>query len=240
MKVNYIEEKAKFKEYVNSFDMSNEKISNKYFHSLRVMEIANHLALSLNFNEEEIYISNLIGLLHDIGRFEQARDYDTFVDAISIDHGDLGYEILKSGLVNEFTDDERIKKIILISTKNHNKLKIENGLTEEEIKFCKLIRDADKLDILKTQCLVNDEIRPLKKVLLDDLYNDKICKNTDCENQTDKIVKLISWIADFNYPYSYQYLKEHNIMEEKIKLLGNVEGINELRDYVNKKIEERC
>lgn len=232
--------KNEFKKYVEQFAMDNSKIVNKYAHSLRVMEIANRLALSLNFTEEEIHLSNLIGLLHDIGRFEQARDYDTFVDALSIDHGDLGYEILKKGLIEKFTQDEEEKMLILVSVKNHNKLKIEDGLTEEEIKFCKLIRDADKIDILETQGLEIDEVRPLKKILLDDLYSDKICKNEDCVNKTDTIVKMISWLADFNFPYSYQYLKEHNIMEEKIKLLGNVEGINELHDYVNKKIEERC
>ena len=40
--------------------------------------------------------------------------------------------------------DEIIKKAI----HNHNKLLIEEGLTKEEELFCKIIRDADKLDIL--------------------------------------------------------------------------------------------
>ena len=36
----------------------------------------------------------LIGLLHDIGRFEQVKVYDTFSDIDSIDHADYGVEIL--------------------------------------------------------------------------------------------------------------------------------------------------
>ena len=47
--------------------------------------------MDIEIPEESII---LIGLLHDIARFEQYTKYKTFRDSISIDHGDLGVEIL--------------------------------------------------------------------------------------------------------------------------------------------------
>ena len=40
----------------------------------------------------------VIGLLHDIGRFEQEAQYHTFNDFKSMDHGDYGAEYLKNNI----------------------------------------------------------------------------------------------------------------------------------------------
>ena len=40
------------------------------------------------FSAKEIELAGLIGLLHDIARFEQFTKYQTFNDRLSFDHGD--------------------------------------------------------------------------------------------------------------------------------------------------------
>lgn len=85
-----------FNDYVKSFDLSNDMIKNKYDHSFRVMKRAEEIAISLNLNEEDIHIASLAGLLHDIGRFNQVKYYDTFEDKKSFDHGDEGYRVLET------------------------------------------------------------------------------------------------------------------------------------------------
>lgn len=62
------------------------------------MKISKRIAKGMKLTQEEIDIATLIGLLHDIARFEQYTKYHTFKDAESIDHGDLGAEILKKTL----------------------------------------------------------------------------------------------------------------------------------------------
>ena len=62
--------KKEFEIFVKQYDLENKKIKRKYGHSYRVMENAGKIANSLNLSNEEIEISKLIGLLHDIGRFE--------------------------------------------------------------------------------------------------------------------------------------------------------------------------
>ena len=140
--------KKEFETFVKQYDLKNKKIKRKFGHSFRVMENAGQIAKSLNLSGEEIELSKLIGLLHDIGRFEQEKIYKTFKDHESIDHGDLGVDILeKENYIREYIVENKYDNIILKAIKNHNKLYIEDGLTKQELLFSKIVRDADKLDI---------------------------------------------------------------------------------------------
>ena len=75
-----------FKKYVSNYDMEIRGIKLKYEHSFRVMSLSEKYALKLNFSEEDVYLAKLIGLLHDIGRFEQMKVYNTFV-GVRLDKG---------------------------------------------------------------------------------------------------------------------------------------------------------
>lgn len=44
--------------------------------------------------KEDIDLAWLIGILHDIGRFEQLRRYQTFFDYRSMDHAKYGVHVL--------------------------------------------------------------------------------------------------------------------------------------------------
>ena len=87
--------KDEFMKYTNNYDIENENIERKIYHSLRVMEISKKIATNMGLENEKIELATLIGLLHDIGRFEQFKIYQTYSDLESIDHGDLGADILK-------------------------------------------------------------------------------------------------------------------------------------------------
>ena len=76
-----------FLEYVQNYDLNNENIKRKEQHSLRVMAISKKIAEELKLSEKEIKLATLIGLLHDIGRFEQYTKWKTFSDKISTNHG---------------------------------------------------------------------------------------------------------------------------------------------------------
>lgn len=63
--------KEEFIKYTKRFDLDNENIKGKQGHSIRVMRICNQIAKNLGLSNEQIDIATLIGLLHDIARFEQ-------------------------------------------------------------------------------------------------------------------------------------------------------------------------
>ena len=84
-------EKAKkaFIKYTENYDLKVEAIERKQKHSLRVMELSTKIATELKLSQDEINLATLIGLLHDIARFEQYTQYKTYRDVDSFDHGDM-------------------------------------------------------------------------------------------------------------------------------------------------------
>ena len=73
-------------EYVMKYNPDDEKIKLKISHIERVSHIAKEIAMELNLDKEDVELAELIGLLHDIGRFEQIRIYHTFIDNKSVNH----------------------------------------------------------------------------------------------------------------------------------------------------------
>ena len=143
--MNLEKAKEEFLKYTKSYDLNNSNIFRKQTHSLRVMEISKQIAEGLNLTQEEVELATLIGLLHDIARFEQYTRFKTFKDSLSIDHGNLGVEILDKD-IRKYIKTDKYDEIIKIAVKNHNKYAIESGLTKEQELFSKIVRDADKID----------------------------------------------------------------------------------------------
>lgn len=154
-----------FKEYVKPYDINNEKIALKVKHTFRTVDMAKKIAQELKLNEEQVLLAELIGVLHDIGRFEQLRIYDTFRDKDSFDHANFAVKILfEDGLIRNFIQDTKYDDIIYKAIKNHNKFKIEDGLAKEELLQARIIRDADKTDIL---AVFVEDIEENRNVLYD-------------------------------------------------------------------------
>ena len=85
---------AAFNDYASGYELGDVKIRLKYDHMLRVASRCAAIAESERECELPTDLAWLIGLVHDIGRFEQVRRYGTFVDSKSIDHAALSAELL--------------------------------------------------------------------------------------------------------------------------------------------------
>ncbi|MCR4798730.1 MAG: HD domain-containing protein [Lachnospiraceae bacterium] len=142
-----------FKEYTDKYDSTDTKICLKIEHSFKVCEIAEQIARALSVPLEDVELAWLMGLLHDIGRFEQLRQYGTFIDANSIDHAKLSADILfRDGLIEEYRDEslpDGWESICEKAIRLHNKLLLPEDLDERELIFCNILRDADKADIFR-------------------------------------------------------------------------------------------
>ena len=111
-----------FKEYVGGYNLNDGKILLKYNHILRVAEIAKKIATDLKLSEEDILLAELIGIFHDIGRFEQIKRFNTYIDKDSINHGEYGVKVLfEDGLIEKFNIDEKYYKTIKLAVLNHNR-----------------------------------------------------------------------------------------------------------------------
>ena len=227
--------KKEFEKYVKQYDLENAKIKRKYGHSFRVMENAGNIAESLNLSVEEIEIAKLIGLLHDIGRFEQEKIYKTFKDHESIDHGDFGVEILKKdNYIRKYIEEDKYDNIIFKAIKNHNKIEIEEGLFEKELIFSKIIRDADKLDIFyegaEMYWTKKEEVEEVTNSKISDsifnLFNNRcIIDRTKIVTKADGILNFIGFIFDINFKYDFEALKKENYIN---RILDKFEFKNEI------------
>lgn len=90
--------KEAFAEYTDKYNRQDAKVSLKISHTYRVATLCEEIAKSQKRNERETDFAWLSGMLHDVGRFEQLRNYGTFIDAKSVDHI-VGHMALVFGLV---------------------------------------------------------------------------------------------------------------------------------------------
>ena len=154
-----------FSDYTDGYDSSDIKIKLKVDHTYRVAEFSDRIARSLTQEELEIDIAWLLGMFHDIGRFEQIKQYGTFVDRLSVDHAELGADILfREGLIGRFLDDAVYaadRELIETAVRLHNKFRLPDELDDRSRMFCQILRDADKIDILHVQVEIPfEEIHP--------------------------------------------------------------------------------
>ena len=214
-----------FNDYAKEYDLKCKDIMRKFHHSYRVMEFAQNIANSINMTEREVYVVSVAGLFHDIARFEQWTKYETYIDSRSFDHGDMGYSILKEKFIDKLNLNEEEKEIVLKAVNNHNKYKVEEGLTKNELIVANIIRDADKLDIMKEQGFLNKEDEVIDE-LVNTLMEHKMVSNDLVTTEMDSLFRLIAFIFDLNFDYSYKYLLHKQIIENKINIIeiyGNVD-----------------
>jgi HD superfamily phosphodiesterase len=235
--------RKEFINYSKNFNLKDKNIMRKFHHSFRVMEFAHMITKSINLTDSDTEIVLISALLHDIARFEQWTNYKTYNDSDSIDHGDRSYEIIKKLKLLDGLEDYQ-KEIILKSVKNHNKYKIEEGLNEKELLVAKIVRDADKLDIIKEQCnMLCEEIDNINDDIIKCILEEKLVNNNLVNKEHEHLIRMISFIFDLNFDYSFKYLYDNKIIENKINLLkiySKDEKVNyieeKIMDYIKEKI----
>ena len=135
----YIEANKYFNEFINNnFDIDDEKVSHKVKHTYHVVNNAKYICEKLNLDELNTDIAMVIALLHDIGRFTQAKEMKTFrEDITSFDHATLGVKLLfEKGEIRKFINNNEYDEIIKNAIANHSKYILdENGLSDTELKM---------------------------------------------------------------------------------------------------------
>lgn len=243
-----------FDEYVKGYNPNDEQVKLKIEHIKRVAEISKNMAIKLNLSEEDIKLAQLIGLLHDIGRFEQIRIYHTFKDKDSINHGELGVKILfEQGLIRKFIEDDKFDKIIKISILNHNRARIEDGLTTRELLHAKIIRDSDKTDIFNVLIIepvsaCYETLDMTKEVATPEIYKEFIENKTinykNMRTAADSVVAHYAYVFDYNYNFGLEIIKENKYLEKIHNMFSfdNVETqkmINDVYEISRKYIDDR-
>ena len=142
-----------FAAYVSNYDSGNTKVRLKIEHTYRVAGLCQAIGKSIGLTGSDLDIAWLTGMLHDVGRFEQLRRYNTFYDDKSVNHAHLGCEILfDDGRIRDYIDDDFEDELIKRAIYHHSDYRIPQDFDERTTMYCNILRDADKVDILKVNC----------------------------------------------------------------------------------------
>lgn len=235
--------------FLNNDENFNYHIILKRDHCKRVSEEIIQLGKSLGLKKEDLRLAELIGLYHDIGRFEQYSIYKTFSDEKSRDHADLGARVVKNEAV--FNDiDYQEKSIIYSSIRMHNKLTLNGNITGKRFFFISLLRDADKLDIWKVLIAhYKSENKHNNPVLLDlpdipciaekveeAISSKKLVRKEHIKSVNDFIILNMSWIFDLNFPFTFQEVIKRNYISTLSDLLPDTTQTQKITKMVNRYI----
>lgn len=118
----------------------------KLVHTRKVVEAACAIAKGEGFDAPTARACEAAALLHDTGRYEQLRVYNTFRDSDSVDHAVFSHDIVKEkGWLDGWEDKDAILAAVLY----HNRREIPEGLDPLTLACSRTVRDADKLDIFR-------------------------------------------------------------------------------------------
>lgn len=120
----------------------------KIDHTARVVSAAERIMRSENWTAERFAEGTAAAWLHDIGRFEQLRQYGTFQDSKSIDHAELSARVIEAEGILDFMPDSSRARIVS-AVRVHNMKRIPDEIVGEGLELAHLVRDADKLDIFR-------------------------------------------------------------------------------------------
>ena len=258
MNIDIKNARIEFKNYIKNYNPNDPKIALKISHIERVSKKAKSLAESLNLSKEDVDLAELIGLLHDIGRFEQIKIYNTFMDKDSVNHAEYGVKVLfVDGLIRKFIQEDKYDNIIKKAILNHNKgyLNIDKDLKDKELLHTKIIRDADKLDIYYVLNMENMDVlygnniekQNINSEVYREFFEDKYINYKNINSGLDLAIAHFAYIYDLNYKFTLQKIKEDevltklysrfNISDNKTKEnLSNV--YNYAKNYLDKELNK--
>lgn len=231
-----------FDKYVGTFDLNDKNIQLKYNHSYRVANLSKKYAKLLHFSDEEVLLAEAIGLLHDIGRFEQIKKYNSYDDSNNMDHADYGVFLLfEKGLIKDFWKRKEDYELIKFAIKNHNKLTIPIIDDERVMKFAKLIRDVDKLDIIYIYAFLDDvefniSDDCISESVLEDIKSHRVVERINRDNINNEIALSFAYAFDINNNVIIsEFIK--NIEKFYSKLNNNIfsDIFREVDDYLKKR-----
>ena len=204
--MDFTQAKKIFAGYLKQYDTKNEKIRLKIVHTYGVTDAARLISKGLGLSDEDTALALHIALLHDIGRFEQLKKYDSFDDSI-----------------------------IYTAIKNHGLYLMDDSLTGKERLHSMLIRDADKLDNFRVKeqdsihAMLDVEAEELGAEAISDhiltsFLNRCPIKNADRVTHMDMWISSLGYIYDLNFPESRRIVAGRGTID---KLIDRVPYSNE-------------
>ena len=229
-----------------SLDMKEE-------HTFRVCAASARIGAGLGLGENDRRLAAVTALFHDLGRFPQYQKYRTFRDPDSENHSKLSlWELNRHRILRtlDFAERQLISRAIFF----HNRPRISEHLDPKTLLHCRLIRDADKVDILRVMVehfqMEESQRNPVITLGLgaDPRVRDEIYRLLFEEQpmsyaglQTINELKILqmSWVFDINFRPTFAILRERNDIGRLAATLPDTPLLREALAFINSYIDRR-
>lgn len=246
-----------FQKYLKQFDQENEKIRLKIIHTYGVVSCVKEITFRMGLDQENCQLAELIALLHDIGRFEQIKKYDSF-EPTTMDHAAFGIQLLfgEEQMIREFLSEENYDNIIYSAIKEHSDYQITEDPDQTVMLHKKLIRDADKLDNCRVKMEESISILlgidsgqagklPISDRVWECCKSRKSILSSDRETRMDYWVSYLAYFYDINFEETLSIIREENYVDRIISRISyqnpdTKDKMEQLRWEIKRYMNERC
>lgn len=213
--------KAVFEEYLNGYDRENDKVKLKIVHTYGVIRCSEEIGRRMGLQAEDMELAKLIALLHDIGRFEQLKRFNSF-EADTMDHATYGVKVLfEEGMIRQFIEEDTWDDVIRTAIAKHSDYELTGITDERTLLHARLIRDADKLDNcrVKLEASVEAMLGVSEKAAGEGLISPAVwesCLRRESVLSVDRHVPVDYWVSylaqyyDINFPETCEIIEEED------------------------------
>ncbi|WP_394926904.1 HD domain-containing protein [uncultured Robinsoniella sp.] len=254
--IDFKKAKEEFEKYLDDYDRNNDKINLKIIHTYGVMDYSEKVAGRMHLSQEDIDLAKIIALLHDIGRFEQLKRYDSF-QPDTMDHASYGEQILfDKGMIRRFAADSRWDGIIRTAIAHHSDFALKGIDDPRTLLHSKLIRDADKLD----NCRVKLEesiptllgatpaevgLTSVSPAVAESFFRNESILSSDRKTLIDYWISYLAYFFDINFKESLQIIEEHQFISRIIKRIpyknpATCKIMGEMERTLNEFVKQAC
>ena len=249
--------KKEFDKYLRDFDLENPKILLKKVHTYGVIKAADYICTREELGAGDRDLALLIALLHDIGRFEQLRAYNSYDDD-RFDHARFGVKLLfEQGKIRDFISCADYDEVIRQSIACHSMYRLPEIQDPRILLHCKIIRDADKLDNFRVKSVDSLEAHfdlpgeiiqkeGISENVLQAVRDHRCMRREERKTHLDMWVSYMAFIFDLNFSSSFRFIQEHDYINRCIDRMdysekNTKESMEEVRriclDYVQEYAE---
>ena len=225
--------KEVFERYLDGYDRENDKVRLKIVHTYGVVAQSAEIARRMGLPEEDTELARIIALLHDIGRFEQVRQFDSFMPD-TMDHASYGVEMLfgqaqgcPPHMIRQFLKEDTWDEIIRAAIAKHSDFLLEGIEDERALLHAKIIRDADKLDNCRVKLVDDFETfmdataeetgaSVISPKVREDALSGKSILSADRETPMDYWVSYLAYFYDLNFRESLDIVAEKDYVSRLI------------------------
>lgn len=245
--MDYSRAKEVFEQYLDGYDRENDKVKLKIVHTYGVVAWSTEIADRMKLSGEERTLAQIIALLHDIGRFEQLKRFDSFLPD-TMDHAAYGVRVLfDEGMIRRFVREDTWDEVIRTAIARHSDFELR-GISDERTLFhAKLIRDADKLDNCRVK--LEDDFEtflgaPAEEVSLSAI-TPKVREDALAGRSilsSDRVTPMDYWVSYLVYFYDLNYRASLDIVEENDyvrRLIRRIPYLDPETDSVMGELERR-